>query len=54
MTTIESSGFGLSVNNYFAGGFIHVDDIRTPTTSADSLQCKVALVKNFAECSHLQ
>ena len=34
---LEVSGLGLSVNNFYAGGFLHADDIRTLTTSIDSL-----------------
>ena len=45
---LESSGLGLSINNYYIGGFLHADDIRTLATSAESLQQQVDLVKNFA------
>ena len=46
---LETSGLGLSVNNFYAGGFLHADDIRTLVTSADSLSAQVSLVKSFAE-----
>ncbi len=46
---LEASGLGLSVNNFYAGGFLHADDIRTLATSADSLSAQVALVKKFTE-----
>ena len=40
---------GLSVNNFYAGGFLHADDIRTLATSEASLNCQVELVKKFAD-----
>ena len=46
---LQTSGLGLSVNRYYAGGFLHADDIRTLATSEDSLQRQVGLVKAFAE-----
>ena len=45
---LQTSGLGLSVNRYYAGGFLHADDIRTLATSEDSLQRQVGLVKAFA------
>ena len=46
---LQISGLGLSVNRFYAGGFLHADDIRTLATSEDSLQRQVGLVKAFAE-----
>ena len=47
---LETSGLGLSVKNFYAGGFLHADDIRTLATSADSLSTQISLVKkSFAE-----
>ena len=46
---LQTSGLGLSVNRYYAGGFLHANDIRTLATSEDSLQRQVGLVKAFAE-----
>ena len=46
---LQASGVGLTVNNFYAGGFLHADDVRTLATSEESLQCQVALVKAFAE-----
>ncbi len=46
---LQTSGLGLTVNRYYAGGFLHADDIRTLATSEESLQSEVALVKAFAE-----
>ena len=42
---LQTSGLGLSVNRYYAGGFLHADDIHTLATSEDCLQRQVA----FAE-----
>ena len=50
----ETSGLGLSVNNFYAGGFLHADDIRTLTTRANSLSALVSLVKSFAEENFLK
>ncbi len=46
---LQASGLGLTVNRFYAGGFLHADDIRTLATSEESLQRQVALVKAFAE-----
>ena len=45
---LEDSGLGLSINNFYMGGFLHTDDIRTLATSAESLEAQVNLVKIFA------
>ena len=39
---------GLSINNYYMGGFLHADGIHTLATSAESLQQQVDLVNTFA------
>ena len=44
-----SQGAGLSVNNFYAGGFLHADNIRTLATSEASLRYQIDLVKAFAE-----
>ncbi len=46
---LQASGLGLTVNRFYAGGFLHADDIRTLATSEESLQRQVAPVKAFAE-----
>ena len=46
---LQASGVGLSVNNFYAGGFLHVDDIRTLATSDVSLRYQINLVKTFAD-----
>ena len=51
---LEVSGLGLSMNNSYAGRFLHADDIRTLATSMDTLNAQVALVKKFAENNFLK
>ena len=51
---LQASGVGLSVNRYYAGGYLHADDIRTLATSEESLQRQVALVKAFADENFLR
>ena len=43
---LQSSGLGLSVKQFYTGGFLHADDIRS---SEESIDRQVALVKTFAE-----
>ena len=38
---------GISVNNFYAGRFLHVDDIRTLATSEAFLKCQVEFVEKF-------
>ena len=40
LSQLEDSGVGLSVNNFYAGGFLHADDIRTLASGLDSLENK--------------
>ena len=54
LKTLEQSGLGLSVNNFYAGGFLHADDIRTLATSTDSLEAQVNMVKDFAARNFLR
>ena len=42
---LQLSGLGL---RFYAGGFLHADDIRTLASSEDSLKRQVAIVKEFA------
>ena len=51
---LETSGIGLSVNNFYAGGFIHADDIRTLASNIDSLTSQVSMVKDFASMNFFQ
>ena len=51
---LQASGLGLSINNFYAGGFLHVDDIRTLASSKESLEAQVAMWKEFAERNFLK
>ncbi len=44
---LQASGLGLTVNEFYAGGFLHADDIRTLATSEASLQAQVGIVNEF-------
>jgi len=44
----QNSGVGLSINNFYAGGFLHADDIRTVASSPESLEDQVTMVNTFA------
>ena len=46
---LQTNGVGLSVNNFYAGGFLRADDIRTLATSEASMRYQIDLVKDFAE-----
>ena len=46
---LEKSGSGLTVNEYYAGGFLHADDIQTLTSSIDSLEAQVSIVQDFTK-----
>ena len=54
LTSLQKSGVGLTVNDYFAGGFLHADDIRTLCTSIDSLEVQVLAVCDFARNNFLK
>ena len=51
---LQASGLGLSINNFYAGGFLHADDVRTLTSSKESLEAQVAMVKEFTERNFLK
>ena len=51
---LESSKLGLSTNDYYAGGFVHADDIRTLSSSVESVRAQVEIVKKFANKRHLK
>ena len=46
---LQASGVGLSLNRFYAGGFLHADDIRPLATSEDSLKRQIEVVKQFAD-----
>ena len=54
LTQLQRSGLGLSINNFYTGGFLHADDIRSLATSSDSLKLQVSLVNNFARENFLK
>ena len=51
---LEESGMGLSVNSYYAGWFLHADDIRTLTSSSTSLGEQIVKVEEFASQNYLK
>ena len=54
LSKLQSSGMGLSINNFYAGGFLHADDIRTVATSPESVEDQVTTVNMFASENFLQ
>ena len=51
---LQSSGLGLSIKTFYAGGFLQLDDVRTLATSKESLEVWVAMVKEFSENNYLK
>ncbi len=51
---LEASENGLSVNNFYAGGCAHADDIRTLASSEELLEAQISLVRNFCTANFLQ
>ena len=49
LISIQKSGIGLSMNEYYAGGFLHEDDICTLSTSIDSLEAQVSACFGFCK-----
>ena len=45
LTQFQGSGLGRSSNNFYAGGFLHADDIRTLATSLspETLEAQVSM-----------
>ena len=54
LSSLQQAGIGPSVNNFFAGGFLHADDIRTLSTSIASLDTQISIVRVFAEKNFLK
>ena len=46
---LKASDVGFTVNDFYAAGFLHADDLRMLATSEESLKCQVVLVKVFGE-----
>ena len=51
---LEASGLGLNLHNYYAGGFLHADDIRTLATSTRSLEEQINIVKGYCDENFLR
>ena len=54
LKNLEESGFGLSLYDYYAGGYLHADDTRTLATSCDSLEKQASVVSDFVEKNFLR
>ena len=54
---LQASGVGLSINNFYAGGFHHAEDARTLGTSKESLEVwrtHIAFLNiPFCNCRHI-
>ena len=51
---LQSSQLGLSINEFYAGGFIHADDICTISSSVQSLKRQMDVVKGFVSDYYLK
>ena len=51
---LQDSSLGLSLNSYYAGGYLHADDIRTLSTSSCTLEKQATLVCDFADKNFLK
>ena len=45
---LQSLSIGVSVNNMYAGGYLHADDIRTLANNLSSLDSQISIVTRFA------
>ena len=54
LSKLHSSGMGLLINNFYAGGFLHADDNHTVVTSPNSVEDQVTMVNTFARENFLQ
>ena len=54
LSSLQQAGIGLSVNDFFAGRFLHADDIQTLSTSIASLDTQISIVWVFAEKNFLK
>ena len=54
LISLQISVIGLAVNDYFAAGFLQADDIRSLSTSIDSLEAQVSMVLDFANNNFLK
>ena len=51
---LQSLSMGASVNNMYAGGFLHADDIRTLASTSSTLEAQISTVKKFTEDNFLK
>ena len=51
---LQSLSMGTSVNNMYAGGFLHADDIRTLASTSSTLEAQISTVKKFTEDNFLK
>ena len=51
---LQSLSIGASVNNMYAGGFLHADDIRTLAANASTLEAQISTVKRFTQDNSLK
>ena len=54
LSKLQTSEIGLSINNFYAGGILHADDIRTVATSPESVEDQVTMVNKIARENFLQ
>ena len=46
---LQALSIGASVNNMYAGGFLHADDIRTLAPNTSKLEAQISFVKRFTQ-----
>ena len=51
---LQALSIGASVNNMYAGGFVHADDIRTLAPNTSTLEVQISFVKIFTEENFLK
>ena len=51
---LQALSIGVSVNNMYAGGFLHADDIRTLAPNTSTLEAQISFVKRFTEENFLR
>ena len=49
LVRLQQSGLGLSINDFYTGGFLYADDIRTLASSSDSLKRQISIVEDFSK-----
>ena len=51
---LQSDSLGISVNNTYAGGYLHADDIRTLANSWASMEAQIKMVSSFTSTNFLK